>query len=151
MDVECPKCGTIFEFDEAQMRSAVATLKCSVCAHMFRIHTDGVVEEQETQRRWMVRHRATGDVHYFTGFAELHHMIMVGKTTRRDEISRTGERWVELEHMGEFVPVFQAIESIDRLTRGEEAPEVPGLPEPGMVEPERPRSRTIQQLSLIHI
>jgi predicted Zn finger-like uncharacterized protein len=148
MDVECPKCGTVFEFDEAQMRSSVATLKCSVCAHMFRIHTDGVHAEQESARRWMVRQREGGDIHYFSGFVDLHHMIMGGKASRRDEISRTGDKWVELGGMGEFVPVFQALESIERLTRGEEVPEVPEVPEAPERElpgPGRDRVRTMQQ------
>ncbi len=145
MDVECPKCGTVFEFDETQMRSSVATLKCSVCAHMFRIHTDGVPGEQESARRWMVRQRESGDIHYFSGFVDLHHMIMGGKVSTRDEISRTGDKWVELGEMGEFVPVFQALESIDRLTRGEDTPEVPKAPEREFPEPARDRVRTMQQ------
>ena len=115
MDVHCPQCDTLFEFDERQMRGAIATLKCSVCQHLFRIETH-IKLGGEDRRRWMVRHVASGDVLYFSGFAGLHQWIMEGRVHRNDEISRTGLRWTRLAEIGEFSPVFEAIESIQSIS-----------------------------------
>lgn len=117
MDVHCPQCDTLFEFDERQMRGAIATLKCSVCQHLFRIETN-ISLGRGDHRRWMVRNTASGDVMYFSGFDVLHRWIMEGELQRVDEISRTGAKWVKLEDIGEFTPVFEVVDSIQSLTRG---------------------------------
>lgn len=134
MDVNCPRCDTLFEFDERQMRGAIATLKCSVCQHLFRIETN-IALGREDHRRWMVRNVTSGDVLYFSGFDQLHRWIMEGQITRADEISRTGQKWVKLEHVGEFSPVFEVVESIQHLTRAQDDARV--------------RSGTIQQFPAI--
>ncbi len=131
MDVNCPQCGTLFEFDERQMRGAIATLKCSVCQHLFRIETNFALG-REDHRRWMVRNVASGDVLYFSGFEQLHRWIMEGQVSSHDEISRTGQKWTKLSMIGEFSPVFEVVESIQNLTKTQ-APS------------ERERTGTIQQ------
>lgn len=135
MDVNCPRCDTLFEFDERQMRGAIATLKCSVCQHLFRIETN-IALGREDHRRWMVRNVTSGDVLYFSGFDQLHRWIMEGQITRADELSRTGHKWVKLEHVGEFSPVFEVVDSIQNLTRSQP-------------EALRDRSGTIQQFPAI--
>lgn len=112
------------------MRGAVATLKCSVCQHLFRIETK-VSIGREDQRRWMVRNTSTGDVLYFSGFESLHKMILEGKVGKADQISRTGQKWTSLDAMGEFMPVFQVVESINSISRPPQQ--------------ERPRAATVQQ------
>lgn len=114
------------------MRGAVATLKCSVCQHLFRIETK-ISIGREDQRRWMVRNTSTGDILYFSGFESLHNMILEGKVGKRDQISRTGQRWTSLDAMGEFMPVFQVVESINSISRPP--------------QPERPRATTVQQFA----
>ncbi|RAL24922.1 hypothetical protein DL240_01555 [Lujinxingia litoralis] len=117
MDVSCPQCQTLYEFDEAQLRSAGSvTLQCSQCDHLFRLELPEELRD-ESQRRWMVRQHASGDVLYFWGFDELHRWLMEGKIDRRDAISRTGRRWSELGEVGEFAPIFQAVASIADLNR----------------------------------
>ncbi len=137
MDVHCPQCDTLYEFDERQMRGAIATLKCSVCQHLFRIETN-ISLGREDHRRWMARKTGSGDVMYFSGFDVLHRWIMEGQLGRQDEISRTGARWVRLEHIGEFTPVFEVVESIQSLTQ-------PSNPDP--LDDSRQRNRTIQQFA----
>jgi predicted Zn finger-like uncharacterized protein len=159
MDVRCPQCATIFEFDERQLRVQLVTLKCSVCQHMFRLEVR-LPPIQESSRRWMVRQAATGDVLYFGAFDTLHQWIMQQRIVADDAISRTGERWTRLAEMGEFAPVFQAVESINALSRGrvESAPQPvpqfapqlspPGTPQAGAPQlPLRDRSGTMQQFS----
>ena len=153
MEVRCPKCATVFEFDERQMRGAVATLKCSVCQHLFRLETTTSI--QENQSRWMVRDRQTGDVLYFAGFDVLHRWILEGKVQKQDQISRTGDKWTALDDVGEFMPIFQVLDSISHLSKG--ALETPSLPSltpaqddlttPLQPPPERNRARTMQQFA----
>ncbi|CAN0527659.1 unnamed protein product, partial [Laminaria digitata] len=152
MEVRCPKCATVFEFDERQMRGAVATLKCSVCQHLFRLETTTSI--QENHSRWMVRDRLSGDVRYFSGFDVLHRWILEGKTKQQDEISRTGKRWTALADVGEFMPIFQVVESINHLSRGvPEAASLPSLPDSPTTEAQtvadgaRPRQPTMQQFA----
>lgn len=119
MDVSCPQCQTLYEFDEAQLRSVGSVnLKCSQCDHLFRLEVPDELRD-ESQRRWMVRKASSGDVLYFWGFDELHRWIMNGEVEAHDAISRTGERWSELGEIGEFAPIFQVVASIAGLGRGE--------------------------------
>ena len=97
------------------MRGAIATLKCSVCHHLFRIEA-GVAAGRENQHRWMVRSASTGDVFYFSDFEQLHRWLLEGKVRRDDAISRTGNKWTQLEDVGEFMPIFQVVESLHQLS-----------------------------------
>ena len=135
------------------MRGAVATLKCSVCQHLFRLETTTSI--QENQSRWMVRDRQTGDVLYFAGFDVLHRWILEGKVQRQDQISRTGKKWTALDDVGEFMPIFQVLDSISHLSRDSlETPSLPSLNPPQedlttplQPPPERNRARTMQQFA----
>lgn len=151
MDVRCPQCGTLFEFDEEQMKGAVVTLKCSVCDHLFRLESKSP-SIQENQRRWMVRNLQTGDVLYFSGFDVLHRWILEGKVGRTDEISRTGEKWTALSEIGEFMPIFQVVESIQHISNpaevspaAEDLALVSSHEEGPPPEDQRARKRTMQQ------
>lgn len=117
MDVRCPQCQTLYELDSSQLKSKVVTLKCSQCQHVFRFESNSKVV-QENQRRWMVRNLDSGDVHYLSSFDVLHQWIMEGKVTRNDEISRTGDKWTLLEEIGEFMPIFQVVDSISSIAAG---------------------------------
>ncbi len=120
MDVRCPQCATLFELDERQVRAGGATLKCSVCEHVFRLSPSRALD-QENQPRWMVRARATGDVLYFSGFDTLHRWILERRVLPEDELSRTGQRWIVVQEVGEFAPIFQVLESIHSVTQGRAA------------------------------
>lgn len=121
MDVRCPKCQTLYELDDTQVKSPIITLKCSQCQYVFR-HESRHATVQENHRRWMVRKRKTGDILYCNAFDVLHQWIMSGQVSKRDSISRTGTKWMELGEIGEFQPVFQVVESISTLT-GQPLPE----------------------------
>lgn len=123
MDVHCPQCQTVFEFDERLMRAPQATLQCSVCDHVFSIESSAQ-RRQENHLRWMLRTQERGDILYFDGFDTLHRWIIERKVQAQDELSRTGEHWTRLEDVGEFVPIFKVVQSISEMMRGheEEAP-----------------------------
>jgi len=121
MDVRCPKCQTLYELDDTQVKAPLVTLKCSQCQYVFRFESRQAVV-QENHRRWMVRKRKTGDILYFNALDALHQWIMQGQVTHKDEISRTGKTWMLLGEIGESVPVFQVVESISSLS-GQPKPE----------------------------
>lgn len=114
MDIRCPQCDTVYEIDERQLRGGGATFKCSQCDHVFRLQSHASLS-QENQRRWMVRNTTSGDILYFSAFDELHQWLLQGKVSQRDEISRTGKKWKPLTEIGEFMPIFQAVESISNI------------------------------------
>ncbi len=144
MDVRCPQCSTLYEIADDQVKTAIVTLKCSQCQHVFRFESKASVV-QENQRRWMVRSSKTGDILYLNSFEVLHQWIMERKVKKTDEISRTGNKWVKLEEIGEFMPVFLVVESISNIAgvpkEEEEAPPQ-ALKPPSSEEPIRERVRT---------
>jgi predicted Zn finger-like uncharacterized protein len=115
MDVRCPQCDTLYEIDARQLRGGAATLKCSQCDHVFRLQTHAALS-RENQRRWMVRNTTSGDILYFSAFDQLHEWILQGKVGKSDQVSRTGKSWRRLEAIGEFRPIFQAVESISSIS-----------------------------------
>lgn len=143
MDVHCPQCGTVFEFDERLMRGVSATLQCSVCQHVFTIRASHRQAEQENQPRWMVRTHHSGDILYFRGFDELHKWILERKIDQQDQISRTGRKWTVLADIGEFAPIFQVVESISQLTDPPPAPAK--SPKTEVPDAVRDRQLTMQQ------
>jgi predicted Zn finger-like uncharacterized protein len=114
MDVRCPQCETLYELDDEQVSNRPVTLKCSQCQHLFRLE-GRVAISQENQRRWMIRRQGSGDILYLNSFEVLHEWIMKQEVHTDDEISRTGNKWVELGEIGEFTPLFQVVESITQL------------------------------------
>ena len=116
------------------MRGATATLKCSVCEHVFRIESGHRLPAQENSSRWMVRNHQRGDVLYFPSFDVLHRWILDRKVSPQDELSRTGRKWTALAQIGEFAPIFQVVESISSLT-------------PSSPVPPRQAAPTIQQFA----
>ncbi len=139
MDVRCPQCETLYEVDEHQLRGGGATLKCSQCDHVFRLQTS-VALNQENRRRWMLRNTSSGDILYFAAFDQLHKWIMEGEASKGDEISRTGDRWTCLEDIGEFMPVFKAVDSISSLNNAPAVQRVNDVPDSAGSSPSSPGS-----------
>ncbi len=106
MDVSCPKCETIFELESSKVSSSgKVKLQCSECDHIFRIRS-----AVENTKRWMLKDQR-GDVSYFSTFTTLQKWIMKGEASKVDEISRSGDKWVTLDSIGELAPIFQVLES----------------------------------------
>lgn len=130
MDVSCPQCETIYELDADQISGSSVSLKCSQCQHLFRFSVS-----EENQKRWMIRSAESGDVVYVSGLDSVYEKIMDRSIDRSDEISRTGDKWVTLEEIGEFTPVFQVLDSIASMLP--KPPEESRSPEPAFT-PETP-------------
>lgn len=142
MDVSCPKCQTVYEFDERQLRSGAVTLKCSQCQYLFRLENPASASG-ENQRRWMVR-TIPGDILYFATFAVLHRWMMEGRVGPEDSISRTGKKWTPLGEIGEFMPIFQVVQSIANISGQSSAASESAAPssatEEGSGSKERPQT-----------
>lgn len=119
MDIRCPECKTLYEFDDSRLESGSATLKCRKCKHLFRLG-EGSKPSREDEQRWMVRDAEKGDILYLNGFDTLHRWIVERKVDRSWQISRTGDKWTTLGTIGEFRPIFQVVENVSSI-EGEEA------------------------------
>lgn len=131
MDIRCPNCQTLYEFDEGRLKKGPVNLKCSQCAHVFRV--EGKTRDAPAPRRWMLRKVPSGDVLYFQGLSSLQKWIVDRKVTREDEISKTGRTWKKLGSINELASFFQVADSISDLHGAPEAP--PPAPAEAPLEP----------------
>ena len=53
MDVICQNCGTEYDFDETLVSERGTTVKCTQCAHLFKVYRPGGGDA----RPWTLRHR----------------------------------------------------------------------------------------------
>jgi predicted Zn finger-like uncharacterized protein len=143
MDVRCPKCQTLYEVDDRRLRKKRITLRCSSCSNVFQIESP-IHRIRTDLRRWMVRKTATGDLLYFGSFDELHAWIMSENVCGQDQITRTEKVWTALSEIPEFIPVFQAVDSIASMREGRVQEPVLDRKPDGSSSP-RPRSGTSVQ------
>jgi predicted Zn finger-like uncharacterized protein len=114
MDLRCPQCQTLYEFDESKLDSGSATLKCRKCQHMFRLGDDAQ-PSREDERRWMVQDPEEGEILYFSAFDTLHRWIVEEEVDQNWELSRTGDTWTRLGDVGEFRPIFEAVDNVSSI------------------------------------
>ncbi len=130
MDVRCERCGTEYEFEDAQVTEAGVTVKCTNCGHLFKIRKKSFVltesippGEQETapheQAQWMVR-RLDGTLLSFNELTTLQKWIVERKVSRDDEISKKGDAWKALGEITELASFFHVVEQAS--SGGEPAP-----------------------------
>jgi len=122
MDIRCPQCSTLYEFDETRIRGRSVNFKCSQCGTVFRVQGPTGDSPKTPRNRWMVKKVQTGDILYFTGMQSLQKWIIDRQVTRQDEISKTGSKWKALGDIGELSSFFQVAESIERVQPGSQPP-----------------------------
>ena len=133
MDIRCPQCSTLYEFDAERLRKRVVNFKCSQCSAVFKVEKPGQAppqgspnsEKTQPGHRWMVRTQAGDDILYFTGMQTLQKWIIDRKLSPNAEISRTGSKWKRLGDIGELSSFFQVADSIQRVKPGYQAPQAP--------------------------
>jgi len=99
--VRCASCQTEFALDDRQVGPDGASVRCSLCGHVFRASApDGVVAQP-----WQVR---TIDDLLFTApdLATLHSWVTEGRLHPDDQVSRSGRHFVKLGEMPEFAEAF---------------------------------------------
>jgi len=127
MDVQCERCKTEYEFDDALVSGRGTTVKCTNCGHQFKVRPTAEVSANE---RWVVR-TAAGHEIVFTSLRELQRAITSHEVGRADTLSRGNAPPRSLGAIAELEPFFLA-----RPARGD------GLPPPP--EPQRSRMPTLR-------
>lgn len=149
MDIRCPNCGTLYEFNEARLKPGGVNLKCSHCSHVFRVEGRSRRAGKRRGQRWMVRLTSSGEVLYCNGLTALQKWIIDRKALPEDEISKTGNSWKRLGEIGELSSFFQVAENIARLQCDERVedmeptalvipPSTESLPDPEYFDPLAP-------------
>ncbi len=140
MDVNCPRCKTEYEFDDARVPDSGVTVKCTSCNHVFRVRkksaptatmsqpafvpTPKVGDEtlpakssqlqQAPVREWKVR-QPSGNIFSFKELTTLQKWIVERKVSRDDEISLTGEAWKRLGNIAELASFFQIVDDAKKV------------------------------------
>ncbi|MCA9537336.1 MAG: zinc-ribbon domain-containing protein, partial [Myxococcales bacterium] len=119
MKVNCEKCSTEFEFDDAKIPEAGITVKCTHCGHLFRVEGPddevfadaplGSLDEVVPRTGWRIRRR-NGDELEFDDLATLRQWIVERRVAREDEISKTGESWKPLGSIIELANLFVIVD-----------------------------------------
>lgn len=110
MDVQCERCNTEYEFDDALVSGRGTTVKCTNCGHKFKIRRrDGDFSEDF----WNVQ---TGDGRtlVFTSLRELQRAIQTNLVDRNDRLSRGGLPQKAIGQIPELAPFFEQREQKER-------------------------------------
>jgi predicted Zn finger-like uncharacterized protein len=104
MDVQCERCKTEYEFDDALVSGRGTTVKCTNCGLQFKVRPS--LEARETER-WVVR-TAQGQELVFTSLRELQRAITTHEVGRGDTLSRGNAPPRTLGTIAELEPFFLA-------------------------------------------
>src|SRR5215472_14399695 len=103
MDVQCERCKTEYEFDDALVSARGTTVKCTNCGFQFKIRPTGPAAEAE---RWVVD--TTGGQRYvFTSLRELQKAITNRQVGRGDTLTRGNASPRTLAAIAELDPFFE--------------------------------------------
>ncbi|MCA9573780.1 MAG: zinc-ribbon domain-containing protein [Myxococcales bacterium] len=126
MDVICQNCGTEYDFDETLVSERGTTVKCTQCAHLFKVYRPGGGDA----RPWTLRHR-DGREELVATLRDLQKMIATGQLSEFDEIARQGDPYKPLGSIAELGTFFAQA----RASRPDSVPPV-SLP-PSAIAPRR--------------
>jgi predicted Zn finger-like uncharacterized protein len=118
MDVRCTRCGVEYEFDEAKVKPAGVTVKCTSCGHVFKVKPEGVVPDEPVVDAvagdaWTVRTH-DGATLSFKELTTLQKWIVEQKVHRQDQISKTGKSWKPLGEIAELASFFQVVDAANQ-------------------------------------
>lgn len=103
MDVRCARCGTEYDFDDALVSERGTTVKCTNCAHQFKVYPGGGAGGPE---RWIVR-KSSGRELVYTSLRDLQRAIAQRQVGPTDLLSRGGEHPMrQLGAIAELEPFF---------------------------------------------
>jgi predicted Zn finger-like uncharacterized protein len=109
--VRCENCSTEFALDDAQVGPEGVTVRCSVCAYVFKVKPEaGSAADQP----WQIQ--TTEDL-LFTApdIPTLRAWIEEGRLHPDDRVSRTGNHWLKLGEMPEFSSMFPGYKGLPKV------------------------------------
>ncbi len=104
MDVQCERCQTEYEFDDALVSGRGTTVRCTNCGHQFkvrRLETSGPAAD-----RWVVRTAVGTDLTFLT-LRELQRAILAKQVGRGDVLTRGNDPPRTLGTITELEPFFE--------------------------------------------
>ncbi len=104
MDVQCERCKTEYEFDDALVSGRGTTVKCTNCGLQFKVRPPPDAVDAE---RWVV-HTARGQELLFTSLRELQRAITSHEVGRGDTLRRGNAPPRTLGTIAELEPFFLA-------------------------------------------
>ncbi len=112
MYVQCERCKSEYDFDDALVSERGTTVKCTHCGHQFKVRRS---VEAPAQDRWVVR-TVSGKEAVFTSLRELQKAIMAKQVGRQDSLARGGAPARLLGAIAELEPFFDGRKAEDGQT-----------------------------------
>jgi predicted Zn finger-like uncharacterized protein len=142
MDVQCERCKTEYEFDDALVSGRGTTVRCTNCGHQFKVRKAEASEPGGEADRWQVRTSAGQDLTFLT-LRELQRAILAKQVGRADVLRRGAAPARTLGTIAELEPFFEgrassrppppgAAAAMPRIPPPSNVPRAPdATPEPG--------------------
>jgi predicted Zn finger-like uncharacterized protein len=105
MDVQCERCKTEYEFDDALVSGRGTTVRCTTCGHQFKVRR-AESGEGAGEDRWLVK-TANGHQFTFVTLRELQRAILAHQVSRSDLLRRGGAPPRPLGSISELEPFFE--------------------------------------------
>jgi len=103
MDVQCEKCKTEYEFDDALVSGRGTTVRCTNCGHQFRVRG---AQGNGSNDQWFVT-AADGRELSYGSLRDLQRAILARQVARGDVLLRAGASPRALGSIAELEPFFQ--------------------------------------------
>jgi predicted Zn finger-like uncharacterized protein len=124
MDVQCERCKTEYEFDDALVSGRGTTVRCTNCGHQFKVR--GADAPAAGSDKWMVQ-TPGGQRLVFLTLRELQRAILAKQVSRGDVLTRGASPARTLGSIAELEPFFEG--------RTSSRPPPPGMIVPSPVVP----------------
>ncbi len=106
MDVQCERCKTEYEFDDALVSGRGTTVRCTTCGHQFKVRRAAESAGEPTgEDRWLVK-TANGHQFTFVTLRELQRAILAHQVSKNDLLRRAGAPPRPLGSISELEPFF---------------------------------------------
>jgi predicted Zn finger-like uncharacterized protein len=125
MDVQCERCKTEYEFDDALVSGRGTTVRCTTCGHQFKVRrAEG---GDASGDRWLVK-TANGHQFTFVTLRELQRAILAHQVSKGDLLRRAGAPPRPLGSISELEPFFEGRATSTRPPPPGPADDGPELP-----------------------
>jgi predicted Zn finger-like uncharacterized protein len=104
MDVQCERCKTEYEFDDALVSGRGTTVRCTNCGHQFKVRSTEATDPGSDQ--WLV-HTGAGHRLTFVSLRELQRAILAKQVSRTDVLVRGAGPPRSLGSIAELEPFFE--------------------------------------------